>query len=391
MKKIAFYDELKITCEICETLLIAGFEPVVFKEPEDLPAIIRSNNDIYFIMSVNFYEEVHSVACEFNMPYVAWTFDSGEMTFISKILSKNLRENDFLFFFNRKDYEGCISRHPNTWFLPFSASKSFEREPLKSGLVFDVLSIMNIHGGVIPTNELFFESVFKVVDDPIQKKNIELIKMLMDLMLERHKNIIDKNRMTEFIKEYIQQCGVNPFNSYNIFLKQQYPIFEKYGQILSCIQRALCVIALCESGAKVDVYGNEPWENVLASFPNATYHAYAEYLQLPELYNQAKININLTQIQNLDALPQRMYHVLASGGFLLTNYFEEIESLFKPGVHLETFRDFDEMKSKVEYYLKHEDERLKIACAGHEEFMAKHTMISRLSFILEKIADKIPA
>lgn len=87
-------------------------------------------------------------------------------------------------------------------------------------------------------------------------------------------------------------------------------------------------------------------------------------------------------------LAMRPFEVMATSSFLLCNSVPMLHDLFEDGKHLVTFSSFDEAVDKARYYLNHEDEREKIAQAGHEEVMAKHTYRHRVEKILETIKEK---
>ena len=52
---------------------------------------------------------------------------------------------------------------------------------------------------------------------------------------------------------------------------------------------------------------------------------------------------------------------MGSGCFTLSHYYEGISEDFKICEHLDIFRDMDELKWKINYYLTHEVERKRIA------------------------------
>jgi spore maturation protein CgeB len=206
-------------------------------------------------------------------------------------------------------------------------------------------------------------------------KRLELAKGVMEFAVEKHLDIYDRFAMAEFVNEIVEKCGINPFNE-----KTLENFLVNYTQILSSRQRIDCVRRLCQSGIKTDVYGDAVWNEILPRFADSgcRYLRGAQYHQLPDLYNSARINLNLTQIQNLRSIPQRIYHVLAAGGFVITNYSNEIVSFFEPGRHLETFRTVPELIDKIKYYLQNRDARMSVALEGHKEFIRKHRMSGRL-------------
>jgi GT2 family glycosyltransferase len=62
----------------------------------------------------------------------------------------------------------------------------------------------------------------------------------------------------------------------------------------------------------------------------------------------------------------RTWYALGCGGFLVTNYLPGMETIFKKGIHLEWYHNPEECLDLIDYYLKHESERKKIARCGYE-------------------------
>jgi spore maturation protein CgeB len=58
---------------------------------------------------------------------------------------------------------------------------------------------------------------------------------------------------------------------------------------------------------------------------------------------------------------------------VLTDHYEKIAELFEIGKEIETYSSGKELKEKVEYYLSHEEERIKIVAAGKKKFYALYT------------------
>jgi O-antigen biosynthesis protein len=84
-------------------------------------------------------------------------------------------------------------------------------------------------------------------------------------------------------------------------------------------------------------------------------------------------------------LNMRVFEALGSGSFLLTEYVPHIEDVFQDGVHLSWYKSLDEAVEKAKYYLAHDAERERIAQAGFEEVMKKHTIDHRVKRILESV------
>jgi len=78
----------------------------------------------------------------------------------------------------------------------------------------------------------------------------------------------------------------------------------------------------------------------------------------------------------------RIFETLSAGAFLLTDYCDELADLFKIGHHIESFTSSEEMLDKVNYYLKHEDKRKKIAQNGYRLYKEKFTWEKRAKELL---------
>jgi len=81
----------------------------------------------------------------------------------------------------------------------------------------------------------------------------------------------------------------------------------------------------------------------------------------------------------------RIFEVLAAGGFLLTDHYEEIAELFEIGKEVETYSSARELREKVEYYLNHEEERIQIAAAGKKKFYELYTWEQRAKDFASKV------
>ena len=84
-----------------------------------------------------------------------------------------------------------------------------------------------------------------------------------------------------------------------------------------------------------------------------------------KIVNQTRINLNFTN--NQEGTSDRAYKIMGAGGFLLTEPWEGLETDFKPQEDLVVFNNETEFKDKIEYYLKHWEERKHIARKGYDK------------------------
>lgn len=107
--------------------------------------------------------------------------------------------------------------------------------------------------------------------------------------------------------------------------------------------------------------------------------------ELLELLQTSRIVLNITRSDFHGAetgVNLRIFEAISAGCFLLTDYCEEIASLFTPGEEIEVFRSRAELKDKVRYYLANPKERERIASNGRRRFLEQHTWANRVARIL---------
>ena len=133
-------------------------------------------------------------------------------------------------------------------------------------------------------------------------------------------------------------------------------------------------------------WANPDWaEDLVPCFSGET-PRYRE--DLPRVYYNTKININIFHAQCINSANPRVYDVLAAGGFLLTEYKPVLEEEFTLDHHLVCFHSPEELREKTEYYLAHEEEREAIARAGQQFVLENATYQHRIKSMLEIIASR---
>jgi spore maturation protein CgeB len=74
----------------------------------------------------------------------------------------------------------------------------------------------------------------------------------------------------------------------------------------------------------------------------------------------------------------RVYEALACRSFLLVDEQKDVKALFQDGKHLAIFKNTEDLRQKITYYLNQSDERKKIAYQGYEMTVGSHTYLHRM-------------
>ncbi|MEW6065193.1 MAG: CgeB family protein [Bacillota bacterium] len=126
---------------------------------------------------------------------------------------------------------------------------------------------------------------------------------------------------------------------------------------------------LVENGYDVVIWGGR-WDTLdpdIVGFDVDAYHLRGKlpYLKTNHVYSSAKIVLGFQNVTN--ELTSRTYEILGARGFLLTVDTEAVREKFRPGKHLVVSRSADETLRLLDYYLRHERKRKKIALKGQSQ------------------------
>lgn len=101
--------------------------------------------------------------------------------------------------------------------------------------------------------------------------------------------------------------------------------------------------------------------------------------QMARIYASSKIVVNACV--NCD-VNMRVFEAMASGALLITDNADGLEDLFRNGEHLIIYRSDTALPNLIDYYLKHPEERERIARQGQELVLREHTYAHRTEEIL---------
>lgn len=115
-----------------------------------------------------------------------------------------------------------------------------------------------------------------------------------------------------------------------------------------------------------------------------------------QIFNAASINLNLhssvgteTLVTGGDFVNPRTYEVAACGAFQLVDKRTLLGESFAKD-ELATFTSLSDLKEKIAYYIKHDEERNEIAAKGRARVLAEHTYEHRMQCIIDFTAARIP-
>lgn len=129
---------------------------------------------------------------------------------------------------------------------------------------------------------------------------------------------------------------------------------------------------LCREGYDVKIYGNS-WEKLPK---NSCLRSKGKIIpgntpceEMAKVIGGSKITLAFMREQIKEPTACRTYEIALCGGFMLHERTKEAEELLAPGKGAEFFGSYEEMKSKIDFYLKHPELRLSIAKEGERRVL----------------------
>lgn len=313
-----------------------------------------------FFFSINFQHWLAELADQLRVPYISWTVDTPSYPlFISKILSYQF---SYAFHYdelvvNKLKEQGV----QKVFYLPVAANvERFDTVQLDSQFSTDVTFVGHSCGH----NE--YENYVK--NNLTNDERFSVDKLIQRQLMSN--NFIIKEEISSILAKKIISTPslIIPEGLLDMMSETELASLL-IGRQHSYIERSI-LVKLLEKSFDFKVYGDDYWEKVnILSYEGLANH----YDEMPKIFKESKINVNLIRSFVDSGLPMRVFDVLGCGGFLITNAKRDIYKYFKDGEHLVVFHSFDDLLEKITYYLENEEERKRIARNGYEEIKKYHT------------------
>ncbi|RMG74082.1 MAG: hypothetical protein D6710_02220 [Nitrospirae bacterium] len=123
--------------------------------------------------------------------------------------------------------------------------------------------------------------------------------------------------------------------------------------------------------------------------------SWIEPREIVKIFNASKINLNLhssayhTGVDPFgDFINPRTFEIASTKAFQLVDQRRYLSEVFEIGSEVETFSSLEELRKKIDYYLRNQKEREEMAEAAYRRVLREHTYQLRLREMLEFIFEK---
>ncbi len=351
---------------------VKNYDPrVAVKEISDF----LQDTPVDFIFSINFFPYVSEVCNIFKLIYLSWIVDSPVLELYSTAIA---RECNRVFLFDRALFNEISPLNPGRVFhLPLAGSvadkeKLFENTDNETKVKFshDLAFV-----GSLYTEKCPYDLV-----SGLTEKTRGYLEGLMDVQKRIYGYYFIEDLLSDDIINEFKDCLPRFFSlPYGNFLTDKRTMAQFYiGNKISAMERVETFTMLAKH-FDTYIYTASDTQNIPHIHNMGTAKTLSE---MPIIFNQSRINLNITSKIIRTGLPLRIFDILSSGGFLISNYQEEIPELFEPGEELVVYTDLEELKYLVGYYLDHDRERERIAKQGFIKLRDNYTYEKQMEKML---------
>lgn len=332
------------------------------------------------LFSFDYFPNISEACQKYGMPYVSWVFDCPHYTLDSHTINNEVNR---VFLFDRKLFMSIVKKGVKTVrYSPLGVNEKRLSELCRNLDAETDGNIVYEHDvcflGSLYDNEYNFYDQVKYLP-PYLKGYIDAVikaqERIFGADLFTEASIISKEHIKE-LRDYIkfEDTGKYDIDYDSVMLeilRKKVTVNERH-EILRQMGKRFDTVLYTGPGAK-------PIEGVCNL-------GVADYMtKMPRVFHRSKINLNITLRSILSGVPLRVLDVLAAGGFLITNYQEEIAEYFVDGEDLAIAYTPEDMINLTQYYLEHEEERKQIALNGQKKVLEQFAYTKLIPNILNTV------
>lgn len=331
------------------------------------------------IFSYNYFPLLSSIAQMNRIPYISWVFDCPHYTLLSETLTN---EWNYIFCFDAaftRELENKGAVHAYHFPLGVAVADMEERiaaaeKEGKADFVCDVAFVGSFYNN--QENRIrhasFSEHTRGYLDGMIEAQ-----------MLVYGAHFVGQVLCGEALEELVETCELRLGAGYR---------YESIDLAAGIVDKEITarererILAAVAERHRIHVYTGSKIPEKINRLPGFIHKGFADtQTQMPAIFKQSRINLNITLKSITTGIPQRVLDILACGGFCLTNYQPEIAAFFEDGVEVVMYSGIADLCRKIDYYLAHEEERAAIAERGKEKVKELFDLSLRVGQMLKMV------
>lgn len=372
--------------DVTETLESMGHKVTVNElsptSYDDDPAFTDHLNKILdqgsfdFVFSMNYFPIISNICEKKGIRYVSWISDCPCLPLYSNTVSNNCNT---IFCFDRVQCNELLSRGANAYNLPLAVNtKRLDPEKNFEGYKYDVSFLGS-----------FYRNAYNQIENiknmpPALKGYIDGVSNVQSLFFGA--DVINEFFDAAHLKQLSDVALVNLGDGYADKSKEVYlDWIRKNVTVLEREKIIGDILKTFGSHGSIAIASDKLPEG-FETLPGLLSLGYVDYCEdMPKVFRNSKINLNLTLRSITSGIPLRVTDVLGAGGFIITNFQPEMELYFENGKNIVWFSEKEELFELIAYYLKNDEERERIRVEGRKTAEEVFSYERLMGIILENI------
>lgn len=344
--------------------------PGLRKTVEEISSFIQLH-PIDCIFSINFYPILSEICQIYHIRYISWTVFSPSLELYAFSIKNSYNRT---FIFDRALYLDIQKLNPNnTFYLPLASnilSKERAIHAAHTASYTDYSAKISFVGSLY-TEKCPYDSIGPLSD---------YTSGYLDAMMRAQESIYGYYFIEELLNDTLVSEIKNACPDFysapdNSFLSDKCWLSQYYiGSKITSMER-IHTMELLSRYFPTTIYTGSDTSFLPILINRGTAKTLTE---MPVIFHDSQINLNTTSKAIRSGIPLRLWDIMASGGFVLSNFQSELPEYFECGIHLDIYASMEELLEKCNYYLSHEKQRKEIAVNALEEIKSKHTYAIRI-------------
>ena len=343
------------------------------EETEGRLCILLQTEAPDLVFSLNYFPVISRVCQQVGIRYISWTYDCPCYLLYSATIVNSC---NIAYLFDKELYlEFYHAGIRTVRYMPLAAAAErldfLAQDPdACDPFTYDISFVRSLY--------IEKYNYFSKIEPHLSDYARGYVDALIDAQLKIQGYNFIQGLPASVMEEFYQACPVDPEPD---GMESREYFYEQYviNRRITAVER-IDLLEACAQHRPLDLFTRTKE----LAMPNIRNHGEVEYYkEMPLVFKQSRINLNISLRGIKSGIPLRAYDIMGAGGFLLSNFQADFLEYFIPGEDFVYYESKEDLLKKVDYYLAHEEERKAIARNGYDRVSAGHTYRHRVREMLD--------
>lgn len=321
------------------------------------------------LLSINYYPVLSEVCMQKGLKYIAWCYDNPLN--VERIEETLANPVNYVFLFDKMQFWKYANQgFDRCYHLPLGVNSTRLRklkvtEADQQRFAADVSFVGNL-----------YESPIYTLMAPLDDYTKGYLNALMNVQSKIYGYYVIDDVVTDELMDNIngQYHAKNPDTTFQV--SKPALTFALASEVTR--KERLILLNLCGARYTTKFYSyndSDLIKNVIKCGPVSFEQ------EMPKVFACSKINLNPTLRISQTGIPLRAFDIMGAGGFLLSNYQEELLEHYENEIDMVAYESIEDAMEKIRFYMQHPDLRQRIAASGRRKTLEEHSLQQCMALI----------